>query len=79
MIWKMRCGVDPRAMTVVTPAAVANSAAINLVIIPPVPSDDPAVATETRVVKKETHRKAVSARAGFHNAKKHDPLLQSFG
>lgn len=35
-------------MTVVTPAAVANSAAINLVIIPPVPSDEPAVATETK-------------------------------
>ena len=47
IIWKMRCGVEPRVMTVVTPDAVASSAAISLVTIPPVPSDEPAVATDT--------------------------------
>lgn len=34
-------------ITVVTPAAVASSAAINLVDIPPVPSDVPRVAVDT--------------------------------
>jgi hypothetical protein len=36
-------------ITVVTPAAVASSAAIILVDMPPVPSDVPSVAVETDV------------------------------
>lgn len=36
--------------TVVTPAAVASSAAISFVSIPPVPSDVPSVAVETMSV-----------------------------
>jgi len=42
-ILRMFKGVSLFKMTVATPAAVANSAAINLVCIPPVPKSDPRV------------------------------------
>ena len=44
---RIRDGSEPRVMTVAQPAAVASSAAISFVSIPPVPKDDPSVAVET--------------------------------
>lgn len=40
---RMREGSEPRVMTVAHPAAVASSAAMSLVSMPPVPSEDPSV------------------------------------
>ena len=40
---RIRVGIEPSVMTVAQPAAVASSAAISLVSIPPVPSEDPSV------------------------------------
>lgn len=40
---RMREGSEPRVMTVAQPAPVASSAAISLVSIPPVPSEEPSV------------------------------------
>lgn len=47
-IERIREGAEPRVMTVAQPAAVASSAAMSFVSIPPVPSDDPNVAVLTR-------------------------------
>ena len=49
IILKMFLGSLLEVMTVVTPAAVAISAAINLVSIPPVPKLDPNVVVLTGV------------------------------
>lgn len=47
MTAKISCAFSECMMTVVTPAAVANSAAMSFVDMPPVPSDVPRVAVDT--------------------------------
>lgn len=47
MIVNIFLGCEELHMIVETPAAIANSAAINFVSIPPVPSEEPSVAVLT--------------------------------
>lgn len=47
-MWKILLGVEERVMMVVTPAEVARRAAVSLVDMPPVPSEEPAVETVGR-------------------------------
>jgi hypothetical protein len=47
MIFQILLALDPFVMIVVTPAAIARSAAMSFVAKPPVPNDEPAEATQT--------------------------------